>query len=158
MTWHASRLQDYFCPQLILALTTVITSALCIFSNTPAIVLINELCVCVVYLYTADYVSVHIFVSSEFGTHVGTLVDNGTRVFMHISIGRHHTTYYSTINKTSMLFLSISFIVLMIISLAWLVFYYVQRSRYTYAKQRLSVIVCCRLGISLAGIYLFSLM
>ena len=97
--------------------------------------------VCVVCLYTADYVSVHIFVSSDFGTRVGMLVDNGTRVFMHISIGRHHTTYYSTINKTSMLFLSISFIVLMIISLAWLVFYYVQRSRYTYAKQRLSVIV-----------------
>jgi len=93
-------------------------------------------CTCV---YTADYVSVHIFVSSEFGTRVGMLVDNGTRVFMHISIGRHRTTYYSTINKTSMLFLSISFIVLMIISLAWLVFYYVQRSRYTYAKQRLSV-------------------
>jgi len=91
-------------------------------------------------VYTADYVSVHIFVSLEFGAHIGTLVDNGTRVFMHISIGRHHTTYYSTINKTSMLFLSISFIVLMIISLAWLVFYYVQRSRYTYAKQRLSVV------------------
>jgi len=96
--------------------------------------------VCVVCLCPAEYVSVHIFVSSEFGARVGTLVDNGTRVFMHISIGRHHTTYYSTINKTSMLFLSISFIVLMIISLAWLVFYYVQRSRYTYAKQRLSVI------------------
>jgi len=93
------------------------------------------MCVC----DTADYISVHIFVSTEFGARVGALVDNGTRVFMHISVGRHHTAYYSTINKTSMLFLSISFIVLMIISLAWLVFYYVQRSRYTYAKQRLSV-------------------
>jgi len=102
----------------------------------------------VVCLLTAEYATVHIFVSYDFGMRVGTLVDNGTRVFMHISIGRHHTTYYSTINKTSMLFLSISFIVLMIISLAWLVFYYVQRSRYTYAKQRLSVIV-------FAGIYGF---
>ena len=91
-------------------------------------------------MYAADFVSVYIFVSLEFGIHVGTLVDNGTHVFMQVSVGRHHTTYYSTINKTSMLFLSISFIVLMIISLAWLVFYYVQRSRYTYAKQRLSVI------------------
>jgi len=97
-------------------------------------------CICIL-VCAADYVSVHVFVSMEFGTHVGALVDNGTRVFMHISVGQHHTTYYSTINKTSMLFLSISFIVLMIISLAWLVFYYVQRSRYTYAKQRLSVIV-----------------
>ena len=38
-----------------------------------------------------------------------------------------------------MLFLSISFIVLMIISLAWLAFYYVQRFRYVHAKDRLSV-------------------
>jgi len=37
------------------------------------------------------------------------------------------------------LFLSISFIVLMIISLAWLAFYYVQRFRYGHAKDRLSV-------------------
>lgn len=105
-------------------------------------------------MHAADYVSVHIFVSSEFGTHVGTLIDNGTRVFMHISIGRHHTTYYSTINKTSMLFLSISFIVLMIISLAWLVFYYVQRSRYTYAKQRLSVVVSAGRANSHAFVWL----
>lgn len=38
-----------------------------------------------------------------------------------------------------MLFVSVSFIVLMIISLAWLVFYYVQRFRYIHAKDRLSV-------------------
>ena len=32
--------------------------------------------------------------------------------------------------KTSVLFVSVSFIVLMLISLAWLVFYYIQRFRY----------------------------
>jgi len=32
---------------------------------------------------------------------------------------------------------SISFIILMVISLAWLVFYYVQRFRYAHAKDRL---------------------
>lgn len=45
----------------------------------------------------------------------------------------------SLINRTSVLFVSISFILLMIISLAWLVFYYVQRFRYIHAKERLSV-------------------
>ena len=44
-----------------------------------------------------------------------------------------------TMSNTSVLFVSISFIVLIIISLAWLVFYYIQRCRYTNAKERLSV-------------------
>lgn len=39
-------------------------------------------------------------------------------------------------SKTSVLFVSISFIILMVISLAWLVFYYVQRFRYAHAKDR----------------------
>jgi hypothetical protein len=46
------------------------------------------------------------------------------------------------LNNTSVLFVSISFIVLIIISLAWLVFYYIQRCRYTNAKERLSVSSC----------------
>lgn len=41
--------------------------------------------------------------------------------------------------RTSVMFVSISFIVLMMISLAWLVFYYIQRFRYLHAKDRLSV-------------------
>ncbi|KAI6177291.1 RING-type domain-containing protein [Aphelenchoides bicaudatus] len=40
-------------------------------------------------------------------------------------------------SKTSVLFVSISFIILMVISLMWLVFYYVQRFRYAHAKDRL---------------------
>ena len=32
--------------------------------------------------------------------------------------------------RTSVLFVSISFVILMVISLAWLIFYYVQRFRY----------------------------
>lgn len=43
------------------------------------------------------------------------------------------------INRTSVLFVSVSFILLMIISLSWLIFYYVQRFRYLHAKERLSV-------------------
>ncbi|ESN92344.1 hypothetical protein HELRODRAFT_181542 [Helobdella robusta] len=66
--------------------------------------------------------------------------NNNNRIDIKITIGPVKRTQFfgNTVNKTSMLFLSVSFVVLMMISLAWLVFYYVQRSRYTYAKQRLS--------------------
>ena len=37
------------------------------------------------------------------------------------------------------MFVSVSFIILMMVSLAWLVFYYIQRFRYLHAKDRLSV-------------------
>ena len=82
---------------------------------------------------------VSIFISKADGERIARLVDNGTRVVMEITVGRHQIMQYSSINKTSVLFVSISFIVLMIISLAWLVFYYIQRFRYAHAKERLSV-------------------
>ena len=44
--------------------------------------------------------------------------------------------------RTSVLFVSVSFIVLMVISLAWLVFYYVQRFRYLHAKDQLERKLC----------------
>ena len=47
--------------------------------------------------------------------------------------------FFVVVRRTSVLFLSISFIVLMIIALAWLAFYYVQRFRYVHNKDRLSV-------------------
>ncbi len=43
------------------------------------------------------------------------------------------------LSKTSVVFVCVSFIILMAISLAWLVFYYVQRFRYAHAKDRLAV-------------------
>ena len=44
--------------------------------------------------------------------------------------------------RTSVLFVSVSFVVLMVISLAWLVFYYVQRFRYIHAKDQLERKLC----------------
>jgi hypothetical protein len=49
--------------------------------------------------------------------------------------------------KTSVLFVSVSFIVLMLISLAWLVFYYIQRFRYIHAKDRLERKLCSQVQI-----------
>ena len=81
-----------------------------------------------------------IFVNKDDGHFLAELVDGGTAVLMTISVGQQaHPHYPDSINKTSVLFVTISFIVLMIISLAWLVFYYIQRFRYAHAKERLSV-------------------
>ncbi|GJQ87685.1 hypothetical protein Trydic_g17503 [Trypoxylus dichotomus] len=50
--------------------------------------------------------------------------------------------FYIHLESTSVLFVSITFIVLMIISLAWLVFYYIQRLRNIHAKDKLSRKLC----------------
>ncbi|XP_054261345.1 E3 ubiquitin-protein ligase goliath-like isoform X2 [Macrosteles quadrilineatus] len=75
------------------------------------------------------------------GEQLAALADNGTRVLTEVTVA-HHCSMRTSINRlvemTSVLFVSISFVVLMLISLAWLVFYYVQRFRYIHAKDRLS--------------------
>uniref|UniRef100_A0A8D8S394 Protein goliath n=3 Tax=Cacopsylla melanoneura TaxID=428564 RepID=A0A8D8S394_9HEMI len=76
------------------------------------------------------------------GEELARLLDNGTRIIAKITIASHCNRPYTNINRTSVLFVSISFIVLMIISLAWLIFYYVQRFRYIHAKDRLSRRLC----------------
>uniref|UniRef100_A0A0N5A9D5 RING-type domain-containing protein n=1 Tax=Syphacia muris TaxID=451379 RepID=A0A0N5A9D5_9BILA len=47
------------------------------------------------------------------------------------------TDTFRSFSKTSVLFVSVSFIVLMVVSLAWLIIYYIQRFRYANAKDRL---------------------
>ncbi|GBP43050.1 Protein goliath [Eumeta japonica] len=76
------------------------------------------------------------------GEEIARLLDNGTRVLVGILRARTYTHINTNINKTSVLFVSISFIVLMVISLAWLVFYYIQRFRHIHAKDRLSKRLC----------------
>lgn len=97
------------------------------------------------YFFADDVVT--IFIKKKDGEEIASLVDGGLKVMMYIRVGlvktplskdtQHHNAH--NISKTSVLFVSISFIVLMIISLAWLVFYYIQRFRYAHAKERLSV-------------------
>ncbi|CAK1542568.1 unnamed protein product [Leptosia nina] len=91
------------------------------------------------------------------GAEITQMVDNGTRVTIGISRGRTLTHVNNNINKTSVLFVSISFIVLMVISLAWLVFYYIQRFRYIHAKDRLSKRLCCAAKKALSKIPVKSL-
>jgi hypothetical protein len=64
---------------------------------------------------------------------------NNSSVYVSISFKR--TIEGRKINTISVLFVSVSFIVLMVISLAWLVFYYVQRFRFLYARDKTEVCV-----------------
>lgn len=56
-------------------------------------------------------------------------------VWVQFTIGPHPTfRYLNGVNRTSVLFVSVSFLMLMVLSVSWLVFYYVQRFRYIHAK------------------------
>lgn len=79
-----------------------------------------------------------VFIYKWKGDELAKLTERHPRVFVHITIAGQTTSRTANINRTSVLFVSVTFIVLMIISLAWLVFYYVQRFRYIHAKDRLS--------------------
>ncbi|KAF3698069.1 RING finger protein 150 Precursor [Channa argus] len=77
---------------------------------------------------------VAIMIPEPKGREVVTLLERNLTVTMTISIGTRNLQKY--VSRTSVVFVSISFIVLMIISLAWLVFYYIQRFRYANARDR----------------------
>ncbi|XP_065577949.1 E3 ubiquitin-protein ligase goliath-like isoform X2 [Artemia franciscana] len=81
---------------------------------------------------------VSVFMSRARGEELARLLDNGTQIHVAISIGTKYTFKYTNINRTSVMFVSISFIVLMVISLGWLIFYYVQRFRYLHARDKIS--------------------
>ncbi|XP_038063377.1 RING finger protein 150-like [Patiria miniata] len=76
-----------------------------------------------------------VLISAENGQRIVALVENGTSVTLHFEVGK---TIIKSVQfkKSSVLFVSVAFIVLMIISLAWLVFYYIQRFRYAQARDR----------------------
>lgn len=81
---------------------------------------------------------VSIFIGRRDGERLVALVDNGTRVLMHIFFSRTLYNPANSVNRTSVMFVTISFILLMVISGAWLIFYYMQRFRYVHTKDRLS--------------------
>ncbi|XP_056103195.1 RING finger protein 150a [Rhinichthys klamathensis goyatoka] len=81
---------------------------------------------------TGDVVA--IMIPEPKGREIVALLEKNVTVAMHISIGTRNLQKY--VSRTSVVFVSISFIVLMIISLAWLVFYYIQRFRYANARDR----------------------
>ncbi|KAJ8982993.1 hypothetical protein NQ317_001434 [Molorchus minor] len=79
-----------------------------------------------------------VFIYKWKGDELASKLENDSTVYVHITIAGHTSSRTANINRTSVLFVSITFIVLMIISLTWLVFYYVQRFRYIRTKDKIS--------------------
>uniref|UniRef100_A0A6A7FSN4 Protein goliath-like n=1 Tax=Hirondellea gigas TaxID=1518452 RepID=A0A6A7FSN4_9CRUS len=88
-------------------------------------------------LYTKNNrTTVVVYVDKEQYDRLSSALINGTVIVVNIN-RRHGSFRLADVNRTSVLFVSVSFIVLMVVSLAWLVFYYIQRFRYINAKDRL---------------------
>lgn len=96
---------------------------------------------------------VAIMIPEPKGREIAALLEQQIMVTVHISIGTRNLQKY--VSRTSVVFVSISFIVLMIISLAWLVFYYIQRFRYANARDRNQVWLC---ALCLINVWLCELM
>ncbi|XP_067900117.1 E3 ubiquitin-protein ligase RNF130-like isoform X2 [Heterodontus francisci] len=76
---------------------------------------------------------VAIMISERRGREILNYVEKNLTVLMSIAVGTAHFPQYS---RGSLVFVSISFIVLMIISLAWLIFYFIQKFRYANLRGR----------------------
>ena len=106
-------------------------SAVIIYNNKPtgSVTMLHE--------NTGSVVAVS--VSYAVGKEINSKLNNSS-VFVKITYNKHVSG--RKFNTISVLFVSVSFIVLMVISLAWLVFYYVQRFRYLYARDKTEVRSC----------------
>ncbi|XP_075165331.1 ring finger protein goliath isoform X2 [Haematobia irritans] len=76
------------------------------------------------------------------GEEMAKILDDGFDVTAHIIEGRSGMRPINSLNRTSVLFVAISFIILMVISLVWLIFYYIQKFRYMQSKDQQSRQLC----------------
>ncbi|XP_042274599.1 E3 ubiquitin-protein ligase RNF130 [Thunnus thynnus] len=81
---------------------------------------------------TGDTVAV--MITEAFGKEILAQLDRNLTVLVSVLVGQRGTT--KTINRGSLVFVSVSFIVLLIISSAWLIFYFIQKLRYSSARGR----------------------
>ncbi|XP_053574620.1 E3 ubiquitin-protein ligase RNF130 isoform X1 [Bombina bombina] len=104
--------------------------------NATAVVIYNnnskEETVSMTHPGTGDIVS--IMITEAKGREILTYVERNISVLMAIAVGSRGQT--KNFSRGSLVFVSISFIVLMIISSAWLIFYFIQKIRYTSARDR----------------------
>ncbi|XP_066572778.1 E3 ubiquitin-protein ligase RNF130 isoform X2 [Amia ocellicauda] len=78
--------------------------------------------------------TVAVMIPDSYGKEVLSHVEKNLTVLMTITVGARGPQ--KNINRGSLVFVSISFIVLMIISSAWLIFYFIQKIRYSSARDR----------------------
>ncbi|XP_072519304.1 LOW QUALITY PROTEIN: E3 ubiquitin-protein ligase RNF130 [Salminus brasiliensis] len=81
---------------------------------------------------TGDTVAV--MITESFGKEILSLLERNETVLVSVMVGQRGPV--KNINRGSLVFVSISFIVLMIISSAWLIFYFIQKIRDTSARDR----------------------
>jgi len=89
----------------------------------------------VLCLGTGDIVAV--MITEAYGKEILAHLERNLTVLVSVVVGQRGST--KNINRGSLVFVSISFIVLMIISSAWLIFYFIQKIRYTSARDRSQV-------------------
>ncbi|GFS14408.1 E3 ubiquitin-protein ligase RNF130 [Elysia marginata] len=83
--------------------------------------------------------NVAVLIAKDEGLKLAKLLDKGVSVKMDIRRGQRVLSSDSgNMNNSSVLFVSISFIIIVIISVAWLMFYYIRKFRYSHAKERLA--------------------
>ncbi|CAG5124496.1 unnamed protein product [Candidula unifasciata] len=117
--------------------------------NASAIVIYNDVSVTIgpiIMDHDKAPGSIAVMLLREEGQEIVGFIEKGYTVYMQMkpgSIDSFTTAMQNNISKTSVLFVSISFVVLMVVSLAWLIFYYVQRFRYSHAKERLARRLTC---------------
>ncbi|KAF1385164.1 hypothetical protein PFLUV_G00127830 [Perca fluviatilis] len=81
---------------------------------------------------TGDTVAV--MITEAYGREILAQLERNLTVLVSVVVGQRGPP--KNINRGSLVFVSISFIVLMIISSAWLVFYFIQKIRYSSARDR----------------------
>lgn len=85
---------------------------------------------------TGDIVAV--MITESFGKEILGFLEKNQTVLVTVMVGSRGLP--KNINRGSLVFVSISFIVLMIISSAWLIFYFIQKIRDTSARDRSQVL------------------
>ena len=101
--------------------------------------LILNILIFVLFIGTGDIVAVMITESKV--KEILNYLEKNISVLMAIAVGSR--VPLKNFSRGSLVFVSISFIVLMIISSAWLIFYFIQKIRYTSARDRNQVRALC---------------
>ncbi|XP_075849848.1 E3 ubiquitin-protein ligase RNF130 isoform X5 [Microcebus murinus] len=106
------------------------------FHNAVAVVIYNnkskEEPVTMTHPGTGDVIAV--MITELRGKDILSYLEKNISVQMTIAVGTRMPP--KNFSRSSLVFVSISFIVLMIISSAWLIFYFIQKIRYTNARDR----------------------
>ena len=107
--------------------------------NASAVILFHNLNSDVPVIHDKTFDMVTVMVDLKSGNELINLINQHPPVTCDILVGTHYVDRRWKVSRTSVLFVLVSFVLLMCISLAWLVFYYIQRFRHIYRNDRKEV-------------------